>query len=112
MSASSKDLLFDLLRVFSLFVLFPYLLYQASLKDFFSPDFIFSSTILFLLFILSVLVALGALVDLKKSLEEKPVSILNVLFDLFFFLVFVFTSSLALSYFVRGVVYQIFSNVY
>ncbi len=111
MFSPSKDLLFDLLRVLSLFVLFPYLVYQASLKDFFSPDFIFYSTILFLLFILSVLVALGVLVDLRRSLEEEK-SILTALVDLFFFLFFVFTSSLALSYFVRGVVYQIFSNVY
>ena len=105
MSASSKDLLFYLLRVFSLFVLFPYLLYQASLKDFGSPDFIFSSTGLFLIFLFSVLVAVGSLIDLKKSLEEK--SLWTALFDLLFFLVFATTSSLTLSYFVREVVYHV-----
>jgi hypothetical protein len=110
MGTSSKDFFFDLLRVFSLFVLFPYLLYQASLKDFGSPDFIFSSTGLFLIFLLSVLVAIGSLIDLKKSIEER--SLWTALFDILFFLVFVTTASLALSYFVKGVVYHIFSKVY
>jgi len=71
MVSPSKNLLFDLLRVFSLFVVFPYILYQSSLKDFGSPYFIFSSTGLFLIFLFSVLVAVGSLIDLKRSLEEK-----------------------------------------
>jgi len=110
MVSPSKNLIFDLLRFFSLFVLYPYILYQVSLKDFGSPDFIFSSTGWFLFFLFSVLVAVGSLVDLKKSLEEK--SLWTALFDLLFFLVFATTSSLALSYFVKGVVSQIFSTAY
>jgi len=106
MVSPSKNLLFDLLRVFSLFVLFPYLMYQASLKDFGSPYFIFSSTGLFLIFLFSVLVAVGSLIDLKKYLEEK--SLWSSLFDLLFFPVFATTSSLALSYFVKEVVFHIF----
>jgi hypothetical protein len=109
-SPSKKGLLFDLLRVFYLFFLFPYLLYQASLKDFGSPDFIFSSTGLFLIFLFSVLVAVGSLIDLKKSLEEK--SLCTATFDLLFFLVFATISSLALSCFVKEVVSHIFSKVY
>jgi hypothetical protein len=85
-------------------------MYLSSLKDFFSPSFIFSSTLLFLFFLTSVLVALGVLVDLKKSLEEEK-SIWTALFDFLFFLAFLFTSSLALSYFVKGVVSHI-SKVY
>jgi hypothetical protein len=110
MVSPSKNLIFDLLRVFSLFVLFPYILYQYSLKDFGSPYFIFSSTAWFLFFLFSVLVAVGSLIDLKKSLEEK--SLWSALFDLLFFLVFATTSSLALSFFVRGVFFHIFSGVY
>jgi hypothetical protein len=94
-------------RLFVFFIIYPVLMYLSSLKDFFSPSFIFSSTLLFLFFLTSVLVALGALVDLKKSLEEeKPVW--TGLFDFLFFLVFVFTSSLSLSYFVREVVSHIY----
>jgi len=109
-SPLKKVLLFNLLRFFSLFVLFPYLLYQASTKDFGSPDFIFYSTGLFLIFLFSLLLAVGSLIDLKKSLEEK--SLWTTLFDILFFLVFATTSSLILSYFVREVVYHIFSKVY
>jgi len=106
----SKNPLFDLLRLFFLFALFPYILYKASLKDFASPGFIFSSTGLFLFFLFSVFVAVGSLVDLKRSLEEK--SLWTALFDLVFFLVFATTSSIALSYFVREVFFHIFSGVY
>jgi hypothetical protein len=109
-SPSNKNLLFDLIRVFFLFVLFPYILYQSSFKDFGSPYFIFSSTGWFLIFLFSVLVAVGSLIDLKKSLEEK--SLWTATFDLLFFLVFATTSSLALSYFVKGVFSHIFSKIY
>jgi hypothetical protein len=105
----SKDF-FYYLRVFFFFILYPVVMYLSSFEGLGSPDFIFSSTLLFFIFLLSVIVSLGALVDLKKSLEEK--STWTALFDLLFFFVFVFTSSLALSYFVREVVSQIFSKVY
>jgi len=107
--ASQKDF-FYYFRLFVFFILYPVFMYLSSLEDFGNPNFIFPLTILFLCFLLSLLVALGALVDLKKSLEEK--SIWTALFDFLFFLVFVFTSSLALSYFVREVVSHIFSKVY
>jgi len=105
----SKDF-FYYLRVFFIFILYPVVMYLSSFENFGSPDFIFSSTLLFLIFLLSVLVSLGALVGFKKSLEEK--STWTALFDLLSFLVFVFTSSIALSYFVREVVSHIFSRVY
>jgi hypothetical protein len=40
-------------------------------EDFGNPNFIFPLTILFLCFLISLLMALGALVDLKKSLEAQ-----------------------------------------
>jgi hypothetical protein len=110
MGSSSKDFFFNLLRFSVFFIIYPVLVYRSSLGDFGSPYFIFSSTLLFLIFLLSVLIAIGALIDLKRSLEEK--STWTALFDFLFFLVFVLTSSIALSYFVREVISHIFSKVY
>ena len=110
MFSRSKDLLFYLLRFLYLFVFFPYLMYQASLRDFGGPHFIFHSTILFLIFLFSVSVAIVSLIDLRRSLEEK--SLRTALFDFLLFLVFSTSSSLILSYFVKAVFYQVFSVVY
>jgi len=103
MDTSPKDF-FYYFRFFAFFFIYPIFVY-LSFKGSFSPNFIFSSILLFFLFLVSILVSLGALVDLKKSLEEK--SIWTAIFDLLFFLVFLFISSLLLSYFVKGVIYHI-----
>jgi hypothetical protein len=65
---------------------------------------------MFLVFLFSVLAAIGSLVDLKFSLENG--SLWNAIYDFLFFLVFTLSSSIVLSLFVREVVSQVSSKVY
>jgi hypothetical protein len=113
-NASSSELFYKLLWGFGSFILFLMFVYrflsEGSLEALANPYFV-SLTISFLALLVYVNFAFEVIVDLKKSLEEeKPVW--TGLFDFLFFLVFATTSSLALSYFVRAVVYHIFSKVY
>jgi hypothetical protein len=109
-NASSSELFYKLLWGFGSFILFLMFVYrflsEGSLEALANPYFV-SLTISFLALLVSVNFAFEVIVDLKKSLEEeKPVW--TGLFDFLFFLVFVFTSSLSLSYFVREVVSHIY----
>ena len=118
MSASSSELFYKLLWGFGSFILFLMFVYrflsEGSLEALANPYFV-SLTLSFLALLVSVNFAFEVIVDLKKLLEERSpwTAQTDLLFlDLLFFLVFLFTSSLALSYFVKGVVSHIFSKVH